>query len=245
MIFTPKLKLRGYESLFVLPLIVQDNPIGSLVLATKRPGTFSKQLREMLGVISNQVAVAIENAKMYKRMEEMATTDGLTSLPNHRTFQSRFSEMLYRAERHQKAVSFVLMDIDKFKSINDTYGHPVGDAVLRRVSKVLAEQARKVDFVARYGGEEFAMVLEETDRDGAVLFCERVRQEVAAQLMSSEKGSFRVTISLGIATYPEDGNEKAILIERADQALYMAKNCGRNRTIHYARMPKDQKANHG
>jgi diguanylate cyclase (GGDEF)-like protein len=233
-VFTPKLRLRGMRSLVVLPLIVQDSAIGTFVLASRTAGRYSKKTREMLGVISNQVAVSIENAKMYKRMEEMATTDGLTGLPNHRTFQARLSEMLYRAERHGKTMSVVLTDIDKFKSVNDTHGHPVGDAVLRRVAKVLADQVRKVDQVARYGGEEFAMVLEETDGRGAELFCERVRQEVAAQLMTSEQGSFRVTISLGIATYPADGPAKETLIERADQALYAAKAAGRNRTVRYA-----------
>jgi diguanylate cyclase (GGDEF)-like protein len=243
-VFTRKLRVRGLESLVVLPLIVQDNAIGTFVLASHAAGRFPKKTREMLGVISNQVAVSIENAKMYKRMEEMATTDGLTGLPNHRTFQSRLSEMLHRAERHGKPVSIVLTDIDKFKSVNDTYGHPVGDAVLRRVGKVLQDQVRKVDHVARYGGEEFAMVLEETDGRGAHLFCERVRQEVAAQLMSSDKGSFRVTISLGIATYPLDGKEKEMLVERADQALYGAKEGGRNRTVVYSDLQKSHRMAH-
>ncbi len=245
MIFTRKLRIRGLESLIVLPLIIQDNAIGTFILASKSSGRFSKKTREMLGVISNQVAVSIENAKMYKKMEEMATIDGLTGLPNHRTFQSRTSEMIYRAERHGKPVSVVLTDIDKFKNVNDTYGHPVGDEVLRRVSKVLADQIRKVDIVARYGGEEFAMVLEETDEQGAMLFCERVRQEIAAQLMSSEKGSFRVTISLGIATYPSDGVDKQTLITRADQALYAAKEGGRNRTMLYSMIKKVNHVAHG
>ena len=238
MVFTRKLRLRGMESLVVLPLIVQDSAIGSFVLASRRRGCYSKKIREMLGVISNQVAVSIENAKMYKKMEEMATTDGLTELPNHRTFQARLSEMLHRAERHGKPVSMILTDIDKFKSVNDTYGHPIGDAVLKCISAVLADQIRKVDLAARYGGEEFAIVLEETDGQGARLFCERVRQEIASHVMSSDKGSFRVTLSLGIATYPDSGQEKQILIERADQALYAAKEGGRNRTVHYSDLQK-------
>jgi len=237
-VFTRKLRLRGMESLVVLPLIVQDTAIGTFVLAARRRGSYTKKVREMLGVISNQIAVSIENAKMYKKMEEMATTDGLTNLPNHRTFQAQLSEMLHRAERHGKPVSVVLSDIDKFKLVNDTYGHPVGDAVLRRVSAVLADQVRKVDLVARYGGEEFAMVLEETEGQGAMLLCERVRQEVAAQVMSSEKGPFRVTLSLGIATYPVNGQEQQLLVERADQALYAAKEGGRNRTVQYSDLQK-------
>ena len=238
MVFTRRMRVRGMESLLVLPLIVQEAAVGTIVLAGRRRGLFSKNVREMLGVITNQVAVSIQNAKMYKQMEEMATTDGLTGLPNHRTFQSRFSEMLHRAERTDKPVSLVLTDIDKFKNVNDTYGHPVGDMVLRRMAGVLAAEIRKVDLAARYGGEEFALVLEETDEEGARLFCERVRQEVAAQVMSSEKGPFRVTLSLGVATWPENGTEKQQLIERADQALYAAKEEGRNRTVMYSDLKK-------
>ena len=241
MIFIRKLRLRGMESLLVLPLVVKDQAIGTFVLASRSHGAFTKKVREMLGVITNQVAVAVENAKMYKKMEEMATTDGLTNLPNHRTFQNRLTEMLARAERTTKPLSVVLTDIDKFKNVNDTYGHPVGDEVLRRVARVMAGQVRKVDIVARYGGEEFVMVLEETDAAGAALLCERVRKEIAAQVMSSEQGHFRVTISLGVASYPTDGAEKAELIERADQALYQAKETGRDRTVRYDQIKRAAK----
>lgn len=241
-VFTRTLKPKRIASLVVLPLIVQDSAIGTLVFGARGKQHFPKRIREMLGVITNQVAVSIENAKMYKRMEEMATTDGLTSLPNHRTFQSKFDEMIYRAQRHGKPVSLVLTDVDHFKGVNDNYGHPVGDMVLRKVAQVLAGQARKVDLVARYGGEEFAMILEDTDADGAKLFSERVRQELAAQLMSSDRGSFRVTISLGVATYPVDGKEKEVLVERADQALYAAKESGRNRTVAYSELKTMTKA---
>lgn len=230
-VFTRKLDLRGVRSLIVMPLIVKDQAVGTFTLAAKAPQRYPKHMREMLGVITNQVAVAIENAKMYERMEELATTDGLTALPNHRTFQARFAEMLARAERHGKPVSLVLTDVDKFKGINDTYGHPVGDEVLRRVAATLAAHARKVDLVARYGGEEFAIVLEETGSSGARLLCERVRQAIADEVLVSEKGNFGVTISLGVATYPDDGLQKQQLIERADQALYHAKHGGRNRTV--------------
>ena len=238
MVFTKRLRLKGMSSILVLPLVVNDEAIGTFVLASEQRWAYTGEVREMLGVISNQVAISIENAKMYKRMEEMATTDGLTGLPNHRTFQKRLSLMLARAERTNKPLSVVLTDIDKFKNVNDTYGHPVGDEVLRRVAKVMAGQVRKVDIVARYGGEEFVMVLEDTDARGAALLCERVRKEIAAQLMSSDQGPFRVTISLGIASYPDDGVEKAELVDHADQALYSAKETGRNRSIRYDQMKK-------
>ena len=222
---------RRHRSLLVLPLVVQDHAIGTFVLGASDRGRFPAEIRDMLGVISNQVAVSIENAKMYKKMEEMATTDGLTGLPNHRSFQARLAEMLNRAERHSEPLAVVLSDVDHFKQVNDTYGHPVGDAVLRKVAAILAAQVRKVDHVARYGGEEFVMVLEGTDAAGARLLCERVRRQIAGQMMSSDKGAFRVTASLGVASYPIDGRDKTTLVERADQALYAAKGGGRNRTM--------------
>ncbi len=232
-VFTKRLRLKGMSSILVLPLVVNNEAIGTFALASQGRWAYTGEVREMLGVISNQVAISLANAKMYKRMEEMATTDGLTGLPNHRTFQNRLTEMLARAERTDKPLSVVLTDIDKFKNVNDTYGHPVGDEVLRRVAKVMAGQVRKVDIVARYGGEEFVMVLEETDAAGAALLCERVRKEIAAQVMNSDQGHFRVTISLGIASYPNDGVEKAELVEHADQALYEAKETGRDRTVRH------------
>jgi two-component system, cell cycle response regulator len=169
---------------------------------------------------------------MYQKLEEQAATDGLTGLVNHRTFQERFSAMLTRAERHGFPVALLLTDIDHFKKINDNYGHPVGDDVLRRVAAIVKGCARKIDITARYGGEEFAIVLEATDREGAKQLAERVRQEVEAQTFESPtKGPFKGTLSLGIALYPDDGRTKPEIISKADQALYAAKHGGRNRAV--------------
>jgi diguanylate cyclase (GGDEF)-like protein len=234
MIFAKQVPLPGVESLLVYPLISGDQALGAFVLAARRRGIFTAQRREMLGVIANQVAVSVQNGLMYQQMESMATTDGLTGLSNHRTFQGRFSEMLARAERSKKPVSLILTDIDHFKHVNDTHGHPIGDAVLRAVAAVLKEQARVVDVVARYGGEEFALVLEDTDVAGAFILAERIREQVGSLLHASAQGSFSCTISLGIAAYPVDGRDKKLLIERADQCLYHAKEHGRNQSVRYA-----------
>jgi diguanylate cyclase (GGDEF)-like protein len=239
-VFKAKIKLKGMESLLVLPLICADEAIGTLTLAAEKRGAFPDDKREMLGVIATQVAFSVENAKMYRRMEQMATTDGLTGLLNHRTFQERFAEMLERAARHKKSLSLVLTDIDHFKRVNDTYGHPTGDAVLKRVAQVLAERARKIDVVARYGGEEFALVLEETDGDGARQLCERIRAEVQACQLESEKGPFHVTLSLGIATFPADGQDKKTLISHSDQCLYFAKEHGRNQAVSWPQVVKNR-----
>ena len=239
-VYSRKVKLRGVESLLVLPLVCADEAIGTFTLASRRPHAFGKDAREMLGVIANQVAVSLENAKMYRQMETMATTDGLTGLVNHRTFQERFSAMLGRADRHKLRVAMLLTDIDHFKKVNDTYGHPVGDEVLRRVSKVVQESVRKIDIAARYGGEEFAVVLEGADEGGAEKLAERIRADVGKLVVQSDKGPFSVTISLGIAAVPADATEKHVLIERADQALYHAKHNGRNRTVTYGQFVQER-----
>jgi two-component system cell cycle response regulator len=205
--------------------------IGTFTVAAQRTTAFPNDRREMLGVIANQVATSMQNARMYEVVEEQATTDGLTGLVNHRTFQERFSAMLGRAERRSFAVSLLLTDIDHFKKVNDTYGHPTGDEVLRRVAAILRASARKIDITARYGGEEFAIVLEGTDRAGARQLAERIRQEVAQQTFASPKGNFQATLSIGVACYPDDAREKADIIARADQSLYAAKDGGRNRTM--------------
>ncbi len=232
-VFSRPMRIKG-DSLLVLPLLVKDEVIGTFSVAAKRPAAFPGDRREMLGVIANQVAISLQNARMYQIVEEQATTDGLTGLVNHRTFQERFAAMLGRAERHHFPVSMILTDIDHFKKINDTYGHPTGDEVLRRVAAILGASARKIDIVARYGGEEFAIVLESTDRAGARNLAERIRAEIEQQSFQSGKGAFGATISLGVACFPEDATQKADIIARADQSLYAAKHGGRNRAVCYA-----------
>ncbi len=233
-VFSHPMRIKDHESLLVLPLLVKDEVIGTFTVAAKRAGAFPSDRREMLGVIANQVAISMQNARMYEVVEEQATTDGLTGLVNHRTFQERFASMLGRADRRTFAVSMLLTDIDHFKKVNDTYGHPTGDEVLRRVAVILKASARKIDIVARYGGEEFAIVLEGTDRTGALQLAERIRLEVAQQSFASPQGAFQVTLSIGVACYPDDARDKAEIISRADQSLYAAKHGGRNRTVSYA-----------
>ncbi len=233
-VYGKKVRLSGMESLLVLPLICADTAIGSFAVAARHPRAFGKDKREMLGVIANHVAVSLANAQMYGRMEQMATTDGLTGLVNHRTFQERTVEMLARAERAQGRQALLLTDIDHFKKVNDTYGHPTGDVVLRGVAQVVRDCVRKVDLAARYGGEEFAIVLENTDLAGARMLAERIRAEVQKQVFQPQtagQAPFSVTLSLGIAVYPDDGRDAKTLIAHADQALYHAKHSGRNRAV--------------
>jgi diguanylate cyclase (GGDEF)-like protein len=232
-VYTKSVKLDEARSLLVLPLVSADQAIGTFMLAARAEKRFGKDVREMLGVIATQVAVSLQNGLLYKQMETMATTDGLTGLTNHRTFQDRFRDLLERAQRHGHRAAVLLCDVDHFKKVNDTYGHPVGDEVLRRVARVLADVARKIDITARYGGEEFAVVLENLGIEQARQVGDRMRQEVGKLAIETDKGLLQVTMSVGVAAYPDDGKDRAELIEHADHALYHAKHSGRNRVITY------------
>jgi diguanylate cyclase (GGDEF)-like protein len=232
-VWTRKVKLKHIESLLVLPLCVGEEAIGTLALASRGKSRFRQDVREMLGVIANQVATSLENAQMYRKMETMATTDGLTGLTNHRSFQERFANLIERSARHEHRAAILLCDVDHFKKVNDNFGHPVGDEVLRQVAKVLRTAVRVIDIPARYGGEEFAVVLESTDLDGALHLAERIREDVAKLEIQSDKGPLKVTMSIGVASFPDDSREQPVLIERADLALYHAKQSGRNRVVAY------------
>jgi two-component system cell cycle response regulator len=235
-VFTPRTRLRGAKSLLVLPLQRGDQVLGAITLASSRAQQYPAELRDMLRVISHQVGVSVQNASMYQSMEERATTDGLTGLTNRRAFGERLEQLHALAERTGQKYAVILTDIDHFKSVNDTYGHPVGDAVLQRTAAVFAGRSRRVDIVARYGGEEFVLVLPDTDGAGAEHFANELRKEIAALTMSSEHGSFNVTVSMGVAEFPADGRDRSELLERADQALYFCKEHGRNCVRRWSQM---------
>ncbi|HEY0251958.1 MAG TPA: GGDEF domain-containing protein, partial [Kofleriaceae bacterium] len=168
------------------------------------------------------------------QMETMATTDGLTGLTNRRAFEEKFEDLLQRAARHNYKVALLMCDVDHFKKVNDTYGHPIGDEVLRRVAAVLKEVPRKIDVSARYGGEEFCVVLDNVDVAQAKQVADRIRIEISKIVVESDKGPLGVTESIGVATFPDDARDRETLKERADLALYHAKHTGRNRVVTYA-----------
>ena len=226
--FTRKVRLAGMHSLLVLPLVAQDREVGAFVIGSAARGGFAKEQRELLEVVANQVAVSLANARLYLEMEEMATIDGLTGLNNRRTFTRTLPEVIARSERVGTPFSLIITDIDHFKSVNDTYGHPVGDEVLRQVSATLAASLRQTDLPARYGGEEFAIILEGTDLQGARQIADKLRKLVESLRFDTPQGRFGVSMSFGIAEFPLDAEAPDHLIERADQALYYAKTHGRN-----------------
>ncbi len=231
LVFDEGSELRGVQSLKILPLKSGDRVMGTLVAAARRKGALDDEAVRMLEVIALQTAQALQRAQLFAAVERMATTDGLTGLHNHRHFQTLMDQQLALAQRYSKPLSFLLCDIDHFKSVNDTYGHPTGDQILKGVSRILQHEARQTDQVARYGGEEFAVILPETDSGAARTTAERIRAAVEAARFQTELGPLKVTLSLGVATFPDVATTKQALIDQADQALYAAKRGGRNRWV--------------
>ena len=227
-LFTKKAKLKGMASLLVLPLVVREEPIGTLIVAAKQPSAFGTSVRETLQALANQVAVSLANARAVRQLEELATTDGLTGCLNKRAFLDQLGQKLMAAQRFGRKLSLIVTDLDHFKTVNDTYGHATGDRVLQELGRVLKRMKRETDLVARFGGEEFCVLCEETDARGARLLAERVREELAGTELQTELGALKVTASLGVATFPDHAKSAEELFSQGDRALYEAKNRGRN-----------------
>jgi diguanylate cyclase (GGDEF)-like protein len=227
-LFTKKAKIKGMESLLVLPLVVREEPIGTLIVASKTSSAFGASIRETLQALANQLAVSLANARAVRQLEELATTDGLTGCLNKRAFLSELHQKLMAAQRFGRKLSLIVTDLDHFKAVNDTYGHAAGDRVLQELGRVLKQVKRETDLVARFGGEEFCVLCEETDARGAQLLAERVREELANTELQTELGALRVTASLGVATFPDHAKSAEELFSQGDKALYEAKNRGRN-----------------
>jgi two-component system, cell cycle response regulator len=230
-VFDEGTRLRGFKSVKVLPLRAGDAVLGTLVLAARTSDAYRGDVVRQLEVVGLQAGDSVLRARLFEATERLATTDGLTGLVNHRTLQARLDEHLAACQRYARKVSFILIDIDHFKAVNDTYGHPTGDLVLRGIARLLQTEARTTDVAARYGGEEFALVMPETDRAGAVRTAERIREKVAKAVFQSDQGELKVTLSVGVATFPDDAQTKGDLVELADGGLYHAKRHGRNQTV--------------
>ena len=186
-----------------------------------------------LTAIASELAVAVENSRLYKLTRRLAITDELTGLSNYRHLQERLDDEIGRAMRFDSAVSLLMIDADDFKSFNDRFGHVTGDRMLTEVATVMRQTVREIDFVARYGGEEFSIVLPETDAPGAFVAAEKVREAVEqyARVSTPDGGEARMTVSIGVCTVPSHAADKEALISGADDALYCAKGAGKNRVM--------------
>lgn len=220
--------LRPVESVISAPVMLENRILGVLRLETRRRNAYTADDLRILRVIGDISAVAINNAHFYAKTEELAIKDGLTGLYVHRYFNERLREELKRAERQKYDFSLLMLDIDYFKYYNDKYGHSAGDVVLQHIAGSLHKFADTGDVIARYGGEEFAVILSKESKEDAGKIAEEIRNHVAEDFVVLRGKKTHVTVSIGIATYPEDATEEKELIRTADSRLYKAKGEGRN-----------------
>lgn len=230
----PVLTIFNSDEFVVVPLKAKDKPIGLIVadnLFTRR--SITKDDTRILLIFANQAGMAIENSQLYERTLVKAHKDSLTDLWNHGYFQRTFEERLKIAKQNVSYASIILIDIDNFKIYNDTWGHQKGDDILAKISKIITDSSRRVDCVCRYGGEEFAVILPDASKKDAMVIAERIRSHIEQYRFISESGhpDQKITVSLGVASFPDDGSNKDELIRVADGALYEAKRSGKNKAI--------------
>lgn len=214
------------QSVVVAPLRMVEDVFGAMVVVAKRRDAFSRSERELILRYARHIVPPIQRV----RLQTQATTDALTSLANRRAFRRRLGDEVERAQRYNSEVSLLLLDIDHFKRVNDTFGHPAGDAILSQIGVVLQQVPRATDFAARYGGEEMAVICPQTGTEAAATLAERIRARVEATHFALPNGdTLRVTVSVGVATLPTHAHDGDALLARTDDALYDAKEAGRNR----------------
>ena len=219
---------KKFTSLLTIPLKVGDKSVGVLSVYTKQERKFSRFEVELAEIFASQAALAIINRNYLNEFHRAAITEQLTGFYNAGYFHERLNEEINRAARRGHPVSLLFADLDHFKLINDSYGHLAGDKTLRKVSGIIRECIRKVDIPARYGGDEVAIILPETDNAQAFQVAERIRKKVVD---ASFQHNIRLTISIGIATYPQDATQPEDLLRVTDWAMYQAKQKGRNRVF--------------
>lgn len=224
---------REDGSFLSVPFLFKNKVVG--ILNFTRPGvdSFSSQEIQFLKTIAGEMAIAVANARLYSRTRDLAIRDELTGLYNRRHFQSVFPLEIKRSRRFGQPVSLLILDIDRFKQYNDSYGHPAGDERLREFAGLLKSKIREVDFIARYGGEEFVILLPNTAKKDAVAVADKLRLLARSHPyhQNPPDPSRPFTVSLGVAACPGDGNDIETLLAAADSALYQAKREGRDRVI--------------
>jgi len=227
----PEAELADDEHFACVELLDHNEMLVVFCGDSRHVDAFDDDDRMVLAAVSSELVVAVENSRLYKLTKRLSVTDELTDLYNYRFLQQRLDEEIGRARRYGKTLSFLMLDVDSFKAINDTYGHHVGDVILSELGHVLKANVREVDVVARYGGEEFSVLLPETDSAGAFIVAEKIRESVALHPFLDLDGerTVRVTVSIGLANFPAHADDKESLLKAADDAVYQAKTLGKDR----------------
>ncbi len=212
-------------SVILQPFEIQDSAKGVMVLAFEDDRSLSRDEQFILNLLKDQASVSLHNALLHRVIEEQAMTDSLTGLPNRRSMDYHLQEELQRGRIGQRPFSVLLLDINQFKQVNDRYGHPAGDLLLRQIAEFLKQVIRKTDFLARYGGDEFAVILPETDAVMAEKIAARINQGLKDNLFQVNEGiNIHLSASLGLTAYPEDGDSIQQLLDSADRNLYKKKS---------------------
>lgn len=234
-VFDSAATYRSTRSVLYIPLKVQRNKVGFLSfdnILSRRPIGYLDFIS--LQQFASQMALSIDNTRLFERVQELSNYDELTKLPVRRYFNEKFAEEIYRAKRFDLTLSLMIMDIDWFKTINDTYGHQIGDWALQEVSKVVRSCLRQTDVPCRFGGDEMVILLPRTNGDEAKLIAERLQKRITSIALPSRYTAGKevhLSISQGISSFPLDGTTADQLLEKADKALYVVKQNGRG---HYA-----------
>ncbi len=223
-------KGRNVKSLMCVPLQVKGNTYGLILIEHTITNAFDENSVRLLEVITQQVSIAIENAKLYEKLQDYANTDGLTQVYNRAYFQKRLYEELSRARQQDYEVSIIFFDIDDFKIYNDTYGHLFGDMILQSIALAVKDSVRKDDVVARFGGEEFIILLPYTGKEVAYEKAEELRRKISELVICDQNNNVAssVSVSMGVSTFPTLAKNEIELLNSADKALYAAKERGKN-----------------
>lgn len=223
----------------IVPLVCQDRVVGVFNLADHLAGEFTPTLLAVVELFGQLVGASLGNIRLFERMQRQATTDGLTSMANHRTFYETLEKELLRARRFGGHISLIMIDIDNLKVINDTQGHRAGDKVIATVAHRILHCIRQIDTAARYGGDEFAVILPNTNLKEAATVAERMLAKVANHPVSWEKGKIELSVSVGVGEYNVNSTPEQIM-RCSDQALYEAKESGKNTVCVFGESLRDE-----
>lgn len=222
-------KISKIGSGMAAPFLFEEDSLGILFVAGSSEEMYDEEALRLFSIFANQTAVSLRNLQLHEKTTVMAITDAVSGVFTRGYMQDALDKEFHRSKYAKLPLSVLILDVDNFKTVNDSYGHPQGDVVLREVAKVIKSLTRTTDTVCRYGGDEFILILPETNRFGAVLVAERIRQTIEKYEFVSGSHVIKLAVSGGVSSFPEAVETKKELIESADQALYDAKNQGKNK----------------